>query len=45
ETLADRYILLGLMMLCFAAMAAGSLALWRSSLKELLRVQAKRHDA
>lgn len=45
ETLADRYILLGLMMLCFAAMAAGSLALWRSSLKELLRIQAKRHDA
>ncbi|SSC71269.1 unnamed protein product [Ciceribacter sp. T2.26MG-112.2] len=45
ETLADRYILLGLMMLCFAAMTAGSLALWRSSLKELLRVQAKRHDA
>lgn len=45
ETLADRYILLGLMMLCFAAMAAGSLALWRSSLKELLRVQARRHDA
>ena len=45
ETLADRYILLGLMMLCFAAMAAGSLALWRSSLKEVLRIQAKRHDA
>ena len=45
ETLADRYILLGLMMLCFAAMAAGSLALWRSSWKELLKSQAKRHDA
>ncbi|MBW8322530.1 MAG: hypothetical protein K0M49_09365 [Arenimonas sp.] len=45
ETLADRYILLGLMMLCFAAMAAGSLALWRSSWKELLKSQAKRRDA
>lgn len=45
ETLADRYILLGLMMLCFAAMAAGSLALWRSSWKELLKSQAKHHDA
>ena len=45
ETLADRHILLGLMMLCFAAMAAGSLALWRSSLKEVLRIQAQRHDA
>lgn len=43
ETLADRYILLGLMMLCFAAMAAGSLALWRSSLKALLNVEVKRH--
>lgn len=45
ETLADRYILLGLMMLCFAAMAAGSLALWRSSWKELLKSQAKHRDA
>lgn len=43
ETLADRYILLGLMMLCFAAMAAGSLALWRRSLKEMLDVKVKRH--
>lgn len=44
DTLSDRYILLGLMMLCFAAMTAGSLALWRRSLKELLRTTPGRHD-
>ncbi|GEO83902.1 MULTISPECIES: hypothetical protein [Alphaproteobacteria] len=43
--LSDRYILLGLLMLCFAAMAAGSLALWRRSLKEILRAEDKRHHA
>lgn len=42
ETLSDRYILLGLMMICFAAMAAGSLAIWRSSLKELFRAETDR---
>lgn len=42
ETLSDRYILLGLMMVCFAAMAAGSLALWRRSLKELFRAETGR---
>ena len=45
ETVSDRYILLGLMMLCFAAMAAGSLALWRRSLKELLRAESGRRRA
>lgn len=45
ETLSDRYILLGLMMLCFAAMAAGSLALWRRSLKELFRAESGRRRA
>lgn len=44
ETLSDRYILLGLMMLCFAAMTAFSLALWRRSLKEMLRTLPSRHD-
>lgn len=42
ETLSDRNILLGLMMICFAAMAAGSLAIWRSSLKELFRAETDR---
>ncbi|PPJ46023.1 hypothetical protein C0075_09935 [Rhizobium sp. KAs_5_22] len=45
ETLSDRYILLGLMMVCFAAMAAGSLALWRRSLKELFRAESGRRRA
>lgn len=45
ETLSDRYILLGLMMVCFAAMAAGSLALWRRSLKELFRAETGRRRA
>lgn len=45
ETLSDRYILLGLMMVCFAAMAAGSLALWRRSLKELSRAESGRRHA
>lgn len=41
-TLADQRILLGLMMLCFAAMAAGGLALWRRSLKDLMSAAGTR---
>lgn len=44
DALSNRYILLGLMMLCFAAMTAGSLALWRRSLKEMLRTTTGRRD-
>lgn len=41
-TLADRHILLGLMMLAFALMAAASLALWRRLMKDVVHAEAGR---
>lgn len=41
-TLADQRILLGLMMLVFSVMAAGGLALWRRSWKEIVRAEVRR---
>lgn len=43
-TLADRHILIGLLMLLFAAMATATLALWRRGIRDLMQSMARRHD-